>query len=86
MRKKYHPPELRREAVRQVVEYRQPIKDVAEHLHLGQDTVRVWVRRHREKRMAASTGPAVGPGRVSMTRDHDLLKRIIEMHLQKQAG
>ena len=39
MRKRYHPPELRREAIRLVIEYRQPIKDVAEQLDLTQDTV-----------------------------------------------
>lgn len=85
MRKKYHPPELRREAVRQVIEFRQPIKDVAEQLHLGQDTVRVWVRRHREERTSSPTN-ATGFGRVSRTTEHELLKRMIEMHLLKQVG
>lgn len=85
MRKKYHSPELRREAVRQVIEFRQPVKDVAEQLHLGQDTVRVWVRRHREERTSSRTN-ATGPGRASRMAEHDLLKRMIEMHLLKQVG
>lgn len=86
MRKKYHSPELRREAVRQVVQYRQPVKDVAEQLHLGQDTVRVWVRRHREERTAASANPAIELGRTSKTTERELLKRMIEMHLLKDVG
>ncbi|CAM5583306.1 transposase [Rhodanobacter lindaniclasticus] len=86
MRKKYHSPELRREAVRQVIEYRQPVKDVAEQLHLGEDTVRVWVRRHREERTASSTNPAAGLGRAARMTEHELLKRMIERHLLKEAG
>lgn len=83
MRRKYHSPELRREAIRQVVEYRQSAKDVARQLHLGQDTVRVWVRRHREDRAGTSTAGTAG---TPTTTERELLKHMIEMHLQRRAG
>ena len=87
MRKRYHSPELRREAIRQVVEYRQPIKDVAEQLHLPQDTVRVWVRRHREDRTAARLmAPELRNARVPAPTEGDLLRRMIELHLLKATG
>lgn len=87
MRKRYHPPELRREAIRQVIEYRQPIKDVAEQFHLTQDTVRVWVRRHREGRVAAKAArPDPGGDRLSTPEQRDLLMRMIEQHLLKATG
>lgn len=86
MRRKYHSPELRREAIRQVVEYRHSARDVAEQLHIGQDTVRVWVRRHREER---TTSPAYLAGvseRASTAAERELLQRMIEMHLLRKAG
>jgi len=86
MRKKYHSPELRHEAIRQVVEYRQSAKDVAEQLHIGQDTVRVWVRRYREERTTPSAKPAGRADRASMTAEREWVKRMIERHLLSRAG
>lgn len=86
MRRQYHSPELRSEAVRQVVEYRQPIKDVAEQLHLPRDTVRVWVRRHREGRSVTAVDPLAGLARRFRTPEQKLLRRMIEKHLLEQAG
>jgi transposase-like protein len=87
MRKRYHPPELRREAIRLVIEYRQPIKDVAEQLQLPQDTVRVWVRRHREGRVAAKAAiPDPRSARLSTPEERELLMRMIELHLLKATG
>ncbi|WP_168709626.1 transposase [Rhodanobacter lindaniclasticus] len=87
MRKRYHSPELRREAIRQVVKYRQPIRDVAEQLHLPQDTVRVWVRRHREDRTAAKLmATELRIARAPAPTERDLLQRMIELHLLKATG
>lgn len=84
MQKKYYSPELRREAIRQVVEFRLPAKAVAERLHVGKDAVGVWVRRYRERRCLA---PAIDDFAARIPHGasgNDLLK-MIALHLLKDA-
>ncbi|MEO6800486.1 MAG: transposase [Rhodanobacter sp.] len=86
MRKRYHSPELRRDAVRQVIQYRQPIRDVAKQYDLPLDTVRVWVRRHRESGVAISANDSINLSGTARTPQHDQLRRMIEMHLLNEVG
>ena len=81
MRKKYHSPELRHEAIRQVIELRQSAKAVAEDLQVGHDAVRVWVRRYREERAVVSMSAAIKAKDVLKAAERELLRRQIEMNL-----
>ncbi|MEW9624359.1 transposase [Rhodanobacter geophilus] len=83
MRARFYPDEVRTEAVRLVVKHRLTVGEAALQLGLRSEVVRVWVRRFRCMRGAASDVDQLRARLQKIAMERDVLANIATRLLDK---